>query len=438
MWTDERDDPAKLEMVGMGGGAEVIVLGAGMVGVSVALHLQRRGRDVVLIDRRDAGEETSYGNAGLIQREAVIPYTFPREFGTILSYAMNHRRDAVYHLSALPRLAPWLFRYWQNAAPRRVARSAQALAPLMAQCVAEHDALVAESGAAAQRVVQHSGWLNCFRTEESLHHAIADVHRLDQYDVDYAVLTGGQLRELEPHVSEVIVGAIHFRGSPTSSDPGRLTKAYADLFTRKGGRFRTGDARRLVSEPSGWSVATETGPMEAREVVVALGPWSGDVFRPLGYDIPLAVKRGYHMHYGVQGNATLNHPVRDADGGFALAPMSKGIRLTTGVEFADRDSAPSPVQLARDEPLARELFPLAERLEPEAWMGRRPCLPDMVPVIGKGERHRGLWFAFGHAHHGFTLGPVTGRLLAEIMTGEEPFTEPSYYAAGRFRDRAAL
>ena len=138
------------------------------------------------------------------------------------------------------------------------------------------------------------------------------------------------------------------------------------------------------------------------------------------------------MHYGVRGNATLGRPVRDADGGFSLAPMSKGIRLTTGVEFSDRDAPASPVQLARAEPLARELFPLAERLEPEPWMGRRPCLPDMVPVIGKGERHHGLWFAFGHAHHGFTLGPVTGRLLAEMMTGDEPFTEPSCYAASRF------
>jgi D-amino-acid dehydrogenase len=99
--------------------ADVIVLGAGIVGVSVALHLQKRDRDVVLIDRQGAGEETSYGNAGLIQREAVIPYTFPRELSVILSYAMNHRRDAVYHLSALPRVAPWLFRYWQNATPER-------------------------------------------------------------------------------------------------------------------------------------------------------------------------------------------------------------------------------------------------------------------------------------------------------------------------------
>ena len=131
--------------------ADVIVLGAGMVGVSVALHLQRRGRDVALIDRRDPGEETSYGNAGLIQREAVIPYTFPREFGVVLSYAMNKRRDAVYHLSALPRIAPWLFQYWRNATPERVERSMRALAPLMAQCVKEHDALIAEVGSAADR-----------------------------------------------------------------------------------------------------------------------------------------------------------------------------------------------------------------------------------------------------------------------------------------------
>ena len=414
--------------------ADVIVLGAGMVGVSVALDLQKRGRDVVLIDRRGAGEETSYGNSGLIQREGVIPYTFPREFGAVLSYAMNHRSDVTYHLSALPRLAPWLFRYRQNATPERVERSAQALAPLMAQCAGEHDALIAEAGNAASALVKHEGWIRCLRTEESLRQAIANARRLDKYRVDYAVLTGAQLRELEPHLSDKIIGAVHFRGSPTSSDPGMLTKAYADLFMRRGGRFLKGDACRLAEEAPGWSLPSESGSISAREAVVALGPWSDDVFRPLGYDIPLAVKRGYHMHYGARGNATLSHPLHDGDGGYMLVPMSKGIRLTTGVEFADRDAPPNPIQLTRDEPVARELFPLGERLEPAPWLGRRPCLPDMVPVIGRGERHHGLWFAFGHAHHGFTLGPVTGRLLAEMMTGETPFTDPSPYAAGRFEN----
>src|ERR1700740_2288007 len=132
--------------------------------------------NVVLVDRREPGEETSYGNAGLIQREAVFPYTFPREIGTILSYAINNRRDAVYHLSALPRVAPWLFRYWQNSTPERIERSARALAPLMAQCVDEHDALISEAGPSAQSVVHNRGWLNCFRTQESFSQAIADAN----------------------------------------------------------------------------------------------------------------------------------------------------------------------------------------------------------------------------------------------------------------------
>jgi D-amino-acid dehydrogenase len=403
-----------------------------MVGVSVALHLQKRGRDVVLVDRRGPGEETSYGNSGLIQPGGVIPYTFPREFSTILSYALNNRSDVVYHVSALPRIAPWLFRYWQNAAPERVERSVQALAPLMAQSVNEHDALIAEVGDSARPLVRYKGWIRCLRTEESLRQAIAAARRLDTYGVDYAVLTGDQLRELEPHVSEKIIGAIHFRGSPSCSDPGMLTNAYADLFLRKGGRIINGDARRLTGDTSGWSLPSDSGPIEAKEVVVALGPWSDDIFRPLGYGIPLAVKRGYHMHYGTRGNAALGHPLHDGNGGYMLVPMDKGIRLTTGVEFTDRDAPPNPVQITHDEALAGELFPLGERLEPAPWLGRRPCLPDMVPVIGRGERHRGLWLAFGHAHHGFTLGPVTGRLLAEMMTGEQSFTDPSPYAASRF------
>ena len=416
----------------MGVRADVMVLGAGMVGVGVALNLQKRGRNVVLVDRRGAGEETSYGNAGLIQREAVIPYTFPREFGVILGYAMNNRSDAVYHLSALPRVAPWLFSYWRYAAPARVQRSAEALAPLMAECVKEHDALIAEAGEAARSLVHQRGWIRCLRNEESLKKAIGEARLLDAYGIDYAVLNAKELQQLEPHVSHSVIGAIHFHGSPTSSDPGKLTKAYADLFKRKGGRFVTADARRLTTEAAGWSLPSEDGAIEAGEVVVALGPWSDEVFRPLGYDIPLAVKRGYHMHYAAKGNATLSHSLHDGDGGYALVPMEKGIRLTTGVEFADRDAPKTPVQLARAEPIAAQLFPLGERLEDEPWMGRRPCLPDMVPIIGKASRHRGLWFAFGHAHHGFTLGPVTGRLIAEMMTGETPFTDPSRYAAERF------
>ena len=166
--------------------------------------------------------------------------------------------------------------------------------------------------------------------------------------------------------------------------------------------------------------------------MVALGPWSNHLLRPLGYHIPLGIKRGYHRHYGAAGNAVLNRPVLDVEQGYLLAPMGQGIRLTTGAEFARFDAPPTPVQVEMAEPLACKLFPLAERRDTQTWMGRWPCLPDMLPVIGRAPRHKGLWLNFGHQHHGLTLGPVTGRLLAEMMTGEETFADPAPYRLERF------
>jgi D-amino-acid dehydrogenase len=212
-------------------------------------------------------------------------------------------------------------------------------------------------------------------------------------------------------------------------DPQGLALAYLKLFESKGGKFVQGNAQTL--EP-GWKVKTVEGDIQADTVVVALGPWADVVTKKLGYDLPLAVKRGYHMHYRAAGKAMLNHPILDTERGYLLAPMARGIRLTTGAEFARRDAIRTPVQLGRAEPIARDLFPLAERVDTEAWMGARPCTPDMMPIIGPAPQHKGLWFAFGHAHHGLTLGPVTGRLIGEMITGEMPFVDPHPYRADRF------
>jgi D-amino-acid dehydrogenase len=233
-------------------------------------------------------------------------------------------------------------------------------------------------------------------------------------------------------VAPVLVGALHWIDPLAVLDPQRLALAYLALFERLGGRFVQGNAATLAQEGSGWRLRTVDGDVTGRDAVVALGPWSDVVTRRLGYDLPLAVKRGYHMHYRAAGRAVLNHPILDAERGYFLAPMRRGIRLTTGAEFALRDAIRTPVQLGRAEPIARDLFPLAERLDNEPWMGSRPCTPDMMPVIGPAPRHKGLWFAFGHAHHGLTLGPVTGRLVAELVCNERPFIEPTAFRADRF------
>jgi D-amino-acid dehydrogenase len=411
--------------------ADVLVLGAGMVGVSAALHLQQRGRDVVLVDKHDlAGEETSYGNAGIIECASVFPYMFPRDFGQILQYAMNRAPQVRYQLSDLPAFLPWLVRYFLASSPDRALHSAMAELPLIRRSLSEHEALMTE--AQVPELLRRSGWIKLFRSDATLANALRDFERAKQYGVEGEVLDGEAIATREPNLSGDFAGAIHFPAPGFVPDPGALAKAYAALFKRKGGRFWVGDARTLEQAAGGWRVAGPEGAVTARDVVVALGPWSDQVFGPLGYAIPLSVKRGYHLHLAPRGNATLRGPVLDSDLGYLLAPMNRGIRLTTGVEFARRDAPPTPIQLERALPRARVLFPLGEAIDAKPWKGARPCLPDMLPVIGKAPRHAGLWFDFGHQHHGLTLGPVTGRLLAEMMTGETPFADTRPFAAERF------
>ena len=410
---------------------DIVVLGAGIVGLCVALHLQKRGRAVALVDRRGAAEETSFGNAGLIQREGVFPYGFPHDFGALLRYGLNRTIAAHYHPSALPRLAPFLWQYWQHSRPARHAEVARLYAKLIEHCVAEHDALAAEAG--AEHLIVRGGWLKVFRTERERDQRFAEAEgwKMD-FGVEHRKLDARALQAEEPYLAPVLTGALHWTQPTRALDPHALGLAYLARFQALGGEFLQGNAATLEADGAGWKLRTAKGPLEAGGVVVALGPWADVLTRALGYDLPLAVKRGYHMHYRAAGEAKLNLPILDVERGYFMGPVGRGIRLTTGAEFAMRDAIRTPVQLGRAEPIARDLFPLAERLDNEPWMGARPCTPDMLPVIGPAPRHANLWFAFGHAHHGLTLGAVTGRLIAELVTGEAPFVDPQPYSAARF------
>ncbi|WP_449432819.1 NAD(P)/FAD-dependent oxidoreductase [Pseudomonas putida] len=410
---------------------QTLVLGAGIVGVSTALHLQARGRQVILLDRNQPGSGTSHGNAGLIERSSVIPYAFPRQLGALLRYGLNRQPDVRYSLAHLPKAAPWLLRYWRQSAPGRLSAAAADMLPLVQRCVDEHDALIAAAG--LEGLVQAKGWIEVYRDPALFEQAKAQLKGLTRYGLQYEILERGQLQAREHQLDSAVVGGIHWLDPKTVTDPGALTRGYAALFVQRGGQFLHGDGCSLRQLDGLWQVDSQRGPINADEVVACLGPQSADLYERLGYQIPLAIKRGYHMHYATRDGAQLQHSICDSQGGYVLAPMARGVRLTTGIEFAASDAPANEIQLGRCEALARQLFPaLGERLDDSPWLGRRPCLPDMRPVIGPAPRHKGLWFNFGHAHHGLTLGPVSGRLLAEQLTGERPFTDPAPYSAARF------
>ena len=409
----------------------VIVLGAGMVGVSVALHLRRRGHDVLLVDQQQPGEGASFGNGGLIQREAVHPHPFPRDASEILRIARNKSIDAYYHWCALPGLATPLLRYWWNSEPHRYARIAEAYAKLIETCLDEHYAFARDTD--AMPLLRPIGWIRMYSDETSFAAALAQAEAgKREHGVNFTAMDSQALVAAEPSLLKPRFGGIHWTDPVSVSDPHALVMSYAQRFLEAGGRFVIGNATSLTRAGQGWRVQTSDGPAEAEQVVVALGAFANRVTKPLGYDPPTFGKRGYHRHYKLQGNAVLNRPVLDTESAFLLAPMRAGVRLTTGAEFAGLDEPPTPVQLARAEPVARALLPLGDAVEPEPWMGVRPCTPDMLPIIGKLPGQQGVWCAFGHAHQGFTLGPTTGRMLAEMMDGEKPFIDPEPYRPERF------
>lgn len=415
--------------------ADVIVLGAGIVGVSVALHLQERGRRVLLVDRGEPGAETSHGNAGLIERSSVVPYAFPRDLASLASLASNRSIAVRYRPAALLRMAPWLARYWWNSAPNRLDKLGRAILPLIERCIDEHRRWTEAAGTEA--LMRGEGWIELYRTQQGLDAATRGAAELATYGLGYDLLDEGALRRLEPGLlTGSVSGAVHWRDPVTVSDPGAVTRAYAALFVARGGFLKPADAAGLQQENGEWRLSADGRTWLAPETVVALGPWSNDLCERFGYRFPIGFKRGYHMHYDSTDGAAPQRPLCDAQAGFVLTPMQRGVRLTTGIEIAGRDEPSDSWQLDQAERIARRIMPLGRRLDAEPWRGARPCLPDMLPIIGPAPRHRGLWFAFGHAHHGFTLGPATGRLLAEMMTGAPPLCDAAAFAAERFLPQA--
>jgi len=409
---------------------DAIVLGAGIVGTSIALQLAKRGLGVALVDRARPGGETSYGNAGIVESNTVFPQGFPSRLAVLLRIALKRAPEANYHLRHLPAALPWLLAFRAASRPGRLVETARIMRSLFARALSEHEVLLADAGALPY--LHRNGWLKLYRSDRVFAAQARELALAAEFGIACHPLDTEAARALEPNLAPVFRHAVLWPGAASVSDPLAVTKAYAARLVSLGGVVLKGDARSLHRADGRWRLETAEGPLDASDAVLALGPFAPEVLARFGIDLPLGIKRGYHRHFRPIGNAGLTRPVVDIENGYCLAPMTQGVRLTTGAEFAARDAPPTPVQLDRLLPAARELFALDDPLDPSPWMGSRPCFADSRPVIGRAPRNTGLWLAYGHAHWGLTLGPVTGRLVAEMMTGATPFCDPAPFAAERF------
>ena len=409
---------------------DVIVLGAGIVGTSIALQLAKRNMAVALIDRASPGEQTSYGNSGVIEGSTVMPPAFPSNFGALLRVALKQGSDANYHLGFLPWVAPWLMRFRAASQPAVMEETARINRPLFVRSIAEHEALMLESG--ATQYLRRNGWIKLYRSDAAFAGLRRELDLARELGVPIETMDADGARKLEPSLKPVFRHATYSPAAVSLSDPLAVTKAYAARFATLGGVVLKGDALSLHRSGNGWRAETAEGPIDAPEVVVALGPWAPDLLAQFGITLPMGFKRGYHRHFKTEESAPLTRPVVDVFNGYLITPMRQGIRVTTGAEFAPRDAAATPVQFDRLMPKLDALYRLGPRAEDRTWLGSRPCFPDSRPVIGRASGQKGMWLAIGHAHWGLTLGPITGRLLGEMMSGETPFLDPKGFAAERF------
>lgn len=410
---------------------DVIVIGAGIVGTSIAWHLQKNNSQVLLIDRKPPGEETSYGNAGIITREAVNTKPFPRSFREISRVLRNRSTDIRYRWSAIYRLQRPLLQYWIYSSPKNIEKIDEEWATLIQHCTDEHEPMIRASG--ADELVNKIGWIELHRKPSSFEKSIDKALKAADKGVEYQVLSLAELQELEPNVNFTdYVGGIHWKNSWQIKNPGSLVKAYAKNFEAMAGEIKQSTVKNIIQIEEGWQVITDSETHLCQNLIIAAGPWSADIIKTLGYKVPLFPMRGYHQHFKITEQNAFSHSLFDVDKGFVMCVMDQGVRITTGAEMAMLDDPKDFNQLETVLTFARKVLPLEVAVESEAWCGTRPCMPDMKPVIGPASKHDNLWFAFGHGHQGLTLGPVTGRLIEEMISGKPLFIDEQPFSSERF------
>jgi D-amino-acid dehydrogenase len=411
-----------------GGEADVIVLGAGIVGVSAAYAARQRGMSVTLIDRREPGSETSYGNAGILSSGSISPLNQPSLWNALPKYLTNRHAALRWDPAWALRNIDWVVRFLANATPSRTRPRAAALHGLIGASLKLHREWIVKADA-AQRI-RETGWLKAWRSD-AVDAAKAEQAFLAEYGIASQLLDRQAISALEPNIVPAYkVGLLHTQTASVDS-PGAVVMAYARMFAGFGGQIRQSDIRSIAPDGEGWRVVLADGAIKASHVVVALGPWSADLLRPLGYRVPLAFERGYHREFKPNPARSLLRPIHDAEGSFLMTPMEQGIRVTSGVELTARDAPSSFAQLDAVVPAARGVVEFGEAVG-EPWRGARPTLPDSLPMIGPAPRHSGLWLAFGNQHIGFTTGPATGAAIAAMIGGTQPPFDASAFSPSRY------
>lgn len=408
---------------------DIVIVGAGIVGLSLAVRLQLEGRQVVLVDPKEPASGASFGNAGYLSRGSIFPPASPDVIKRLPLLMLDPSSPLVIRPTYAPRLASWGYRLISASRPKRLGAIIEALASLCREAITSYQPLLA--AAKAEHLIDVRGSLVVCRLEETLEQKSATIPILRSHGISAERIDVAEALRLEPGLSSEIKGAMYFPDNARCISPGLLGKRFAESVREKGGQFVTAGVGSLAYDGELWSLDTATGVLRARHVIVAAGRWSDELLSPLGYTIPLASERGYHLMLPRSG-VSLTRPCVMAEPFFAATPMVDGLRLAGTVEFAAADRPMDPARSDMLFKLAQPYLPGLDRDGATRWMGVRPSFPDALPAIGRATRHSNLFYCFGHQHIGLTTAAISAQLLAEVMLGQTPSIDPEPFNLDRF------
>lgn len=406
---------------------EVCVVGAGIIGVLVALELQTRGAKVTLVDRSEPGEETSYGNAGILSPSAIFPINNSSLWKKIPHLLRNRSANLRYNPRYITQNLDWLAPFLKAATISKTRERAKTIGVLLRYSILKHIELL--RACRKESLISDNGWYYLYRSQRAYRSSLLFRNILEENEFVFRVLDKVETQLRLPFLNPIFERAIWIECAKALSDPRQVVNEYAQLFVRMGGAVKRMDVGLPVKEGQFWKLGVEE-EHSYDALVLCLGPWTKEFLKRFGYHIPMAFERGYHLHFSYSKELDTASMLSffDVEAGYVLSPMEKGLRLLTGVELNDRDSPPDYFQIERVEASAREAVKLGKAIEGTPWLGSRPTLPDSLPVVGQLPDVEGLFINAGHQHIGFATGPATAKMLGDAIFGkstEHPFLPKS-------------
>ena len=408
----------------------IIVVGAGIIGVAIAYELQKRGRQVVLVDKGEPGMGASFGNMASIAVTEFMPASRPSVWKQIPGWMINPEGPIRVRPSYMPRLVPWFLRFLAASRPSKLRELEEQGAALCNLALGDTQALLSEIGAAD--LLTKTGCLSLYTDEAEFKADRDHIDILDRFGFRYEVLEPNAIRDLEPEITTKIAKAVLFPDNRSLRSPHRYVMLLVERFQALGGRIESGEVAGFDQSDRITGVRLVDGrTLPASQVVLAAGAWTARLAASLGEPIPLETERGYHTQIMAPG-LSLRHSIIWPARAFMVTPTAGGIRVGGTVEMAGLDAAPdyrrSKITVRR----AREALPNLKVEQATEWMGHRPALPDTVPILSRSAKTPGVFYATGHGHLGITYGATTGRLMADLITGATPPIDLHPYRTDRF------